>query len=166
MCFGAFFLLHRDAQRVAPAVADRDFISPCWCATHAMCLVCCEEKKGHRRCTPKSVSCKPLTPWFAKVKRNMLVLKKLNYALKETNLAFLVSGPLSQIPIWGSPFQAPISSHHLRSPTSDPPPQTSYLRPHASPLSRNPGLPSQVTYAWRLILCPSLETLSQRHNNR
>ena len=46
MCFGAFFLLHRDAQRVAPTVADRDFISPCWCATHAMCLVCCEEKKG------------------------------------------------------------------------------------------------------------------------
>ena len=41
-----FFLLHRDAQRVAPAVADRDFISPCRCAAHGMCLVRCEEKEG------------------------------------------------------------------------------------------------------------------------
>ena len=45
-CISAFFLFHRDAQRVAPAVADRDFISPCLCAAHAMCLVCCEEKEG------------------------------------------------------------------------------------------------------------------------
>ena len=166
MCLCAFFF-------TSQGCAESGSCS-CWSWFYQSLSVCCScyvfgllwRKKGHRRCTPKSVSCKPLTPWFAKVKRNMLVLKKLNYALKETNLAFLVSGPLSQIPIWGSPFQAPISSHHLRSPTSDPPPQTSYLRPHASPLSRNPGLPSQVTYAWRLILCPSLETLSQRHNNR
>ena len=40
-----FFLLHRDAQRVAPAAPDCDFVRPCWCAAHAMCVVCCEEKK-------------------------------------------------------------------------------------------------------------------------
>ena len=45
-CISAFFLFHRDAQRVAPAAADRDFISPCRCAAHGMCLVCCEEKEG------------------------------------------------------------------------------------------------------------------------
>ena len=34
-----FFLPHRNSQRVAPAIADRDFISPCRCAAHGMCLV-------------------------------------------------------------------------------------------------------------------------------
>ena len=44
-CVSAFFLPHRNSQRVAPAAADRDFISPSRCAAHGMCLVRCEEKE-------------------------------------------------------------------------------------------------------------------------
>ena len=75
MCFGAFFYFTgiRREWLLQLLIVILSTLSVC-CSWYVFGLLW--RKRRDLRCTPKSVSCKPLTPGIFKAKGNLFVLKK------------------------------------------------------------------------------------------